>query len=133
MNEYRKIALPCRLPVAASAAGFGLPQYWLKTRRHPPPCEEMDMQDNRRRVLRQIGFGMAAGALGSLGAGMALAQAARFPSRPVRVIYPFTPGGLGDAAVRAIFEQVGAAWGQSVIIDNRAGAGGMIGADAVAK
>ena len=63
----------------------------------------------------------------------AAAQAAPYPSRPIRVIVPSSPGGGLDIVSRAVAQQLSAAWGQSVVIDNRAGAGGTIGPDIVAK
>lgn len=66
--------------------------------------------------------------------GVAGAQgAATFPSKTVRVIVPFTAGGPADSVTRFIAQRMADAWGQSVIVENRTGAGGMIGADAIAK
>lgn len=67
--------------------------------------------------------------------GLALAQAqlAAYPSKPIRLVVPFTPGGSTDILARAIGQELTRAWGQSVIIDNVPGAGGAIGADKVAK
>ncbi|WP_159916628.1 tripartite tricarboxylate transporter substrate binding protein [Pantoea sp. 18069] len=75
-----------------------------------------------------------AGGLGytSLGLGTALAQA-KYPSKAIRMIIPFTPGGSADILGRAIGHELTTAWGQSVIPENIAGAGGSIGADRVAK
>jgi tripartite-type tricarboxylate transporter receptor subunit TctC len=56
-----------------------------------------------------------------------------YPSRPIRIVVPSSPGGGLDFVARAVGQQLTAAWGQSVIIDNRAGAGGTIGPDLVAK
>ena len=56
-----------------------------------------------------------------------------FPSRPVKLIVPFPPGGSLDIVGRAIAQKLTEAWGQSVVVDNRPGAGGNIGADLVAK
>ena len=56
-----------------------------------------------------------------------------YPSKPVKVIVPWTAGQATDAAARAVAERLGAAMKQPFIIDNRAGAGGAIGSDAVAK
>ena len=56
-----------------------------------------------------------------------------FPSRPVRMIIPFPPGGGTDALARPIAQKLSELWGQQVIVDNRAGAGGIIGAQATAR
>ena len=63
--------------------------------------------------------------------GNALAQA--YPSKPIRFIVSFPPGGSADLMVRAIAPRMGDQLGQPVVVENRAGAGGMIGVDAVAK
>ncbi|HKU47240.1 MAG TPA: tripartite tricarboxylate transporter substrate binding protein [Burkholderiales bacterium] len=62
-----------------------------------------------------------------------LAHAQPWPSRPVRIVVPFPPGGGIDVAVRIVGERLTSALGQPVVIDNRAGAGGVIGTDAAAK
>jgi tripartite-type tricarboxylate transporter receptor subunit TctC len=64
-------------------------------------------------------------------AGPVLAQS--FPARPVRVVVPYPPGGPTDIVARVLFQQVAEATGQQFLIDNRAGAGGNIGAELVAK
>ncbi len=56
-----------------------------------------------------------------------------YPSRPIRLIIPFPPGGSNDVVGRLIAQQLTTRLGQQVVPDNRAGAGGMIGTDAVAK
>ena len=56
-----------------------------------------------------------------------------YPTRPIRFIVPFTPGGGNDTIARLIGQKLTAATGQQVIIDNRPGAGGAIGAEAAAK
>ena len=61
----------------------------------------------------------------------ALAQA--WPARPIRLIVPFPPGGGTDVISRQLAERIGAATGWTIVIENRAGAGGNIGLDAVAK
>ena len=56
-----------------------------------------------------------------------------FPSKPIKFIVPYAPGGTTDLVARVVGEKVGAALGQPVVVENRAGAGGNIGMDAVAK
>jgi tripartite-type tricarboxylate transporter receptor subunit TctC len=63
----------------------------------------------------------------------AQAQEAAFPQRPVRFVNNFPPAGPSDILARAVAEGLQAAWKQPVVVDNRAGAGGNLGADAVAK
>lgn len=60
------------------------------------------------------------------------AQAGTFPDRPVTLIVPFVPGGGTDTGARLIGQKLTAKWGQSVVIDNRGGAGGIVGVSAVA-
>ena len=62
-----------------------------------------------------------------------LCQAQGFPSRPVRIVVPQTPGGASDALARIVGQKLSEKWSQPVVIENRAGAGGNIGMDVVAK
>src|SRR5262245_61212883 len=57
----------------------------------------------------------------------------QFPNRPVRVVAPFPPGGTADYLSRLLTEKVSQTWGQQAIVDNRSGAGGVIGTEIVAK
>ena len=68
-----------------------------------------------------------------LALGTVLSQAQTFPTKPVRIVVPQTPGGASDALARIVGQKLSEKWGQPVVIDNRAGAGGNIGMDAVAK
>lgn len=62
-----------------------------------------------------------------------LAAAQDFPSRPLRIVVPFPPGGAGDMHSRLVAQRLATVLGQQVIVDNRAGASGNIGSDHVAK
>ena len=75
-------------------------------------------------------------ALGICVAGLSVAPAAlaqAYPTKPVRVVVPYPPGGVGDTTMRAIAQQLSESLGQPFVIDNKPGASQMIGADAVAK
>ena len=61
------------------------------------------------------------------------ASAQNFPTRPVRIIVPFAPGGAVDTVGRMVGQKLGDAWKQPVVVENRPGAGGIIAADMVAK
>ena len=63
----------------------------------------------------------------------ASAQAPAYPDRPIRIVVPFPVGGIADTFGREIGKKLTEVWGQPVLIDNRTGAGGNIGADIVAK
>jgi tripartite-type tricarboxylate transporter receptor subunit TctC len=77
---------------------------------------------------------LAAAALGAI-ASLAPTQgaAAEFPSKPIRIVVPFPPGGTTDVLARLIAPKLTEAWKHPVVIDNRAGASGMIGAEAIAR
>jgi tripartite-type tricarboxylate transporter receptor subunit TctC len=61
------------------------------------------------------------------------AHATDYPSRPIRIIVPFAPGGSLDLLARSLGPQVGSELGQPIVVENRSGAGGNIGIDAVAR
>ena len=73
----------------------------------------------------------AAGALLCM-SGAAIAQAP-FPSKPLRLVVPFSAGGGNDSVARVLADAMAKVLGQPMIVDNRAGAGGNIGTDHVAK
>ena len=63
----------------------------------------------------------------------ATSQAADFPTKPINLVVPFAPGGPTDAMARSLAMALRSSLGQPVIVDNRAGAGGVTGTDAIAK
>jgi tripartite-type tricarboxylate transporter receptor subunit TctC len=77
-----------------------------------------------------IGIGLLAAVL-ALSSAMAAAQA--YPQRPVRMLVPFGPGGVGDITARVVAQKMTTALGQQVVIDNRPGAGGIVATEIVAK
>ncbi len=85
----------------------------------------MKSQITRRQAL------VAGGGL--LGAAALPAQAQAFPQRPITLVVPFAPGGAVDNSARAVADRLGAVLGQTVVVENRAGAGGAIGTAMVAR
>jgi tripartite-type tricarboxylate transporter receptor subunit TctC len=66
-------------------------------------------------------------------AGAALAQAPKYPDKPIRIVVGFAPGGFTDVLARTIGQKLSTSLGQPVVVENKPGASGTIGADAVAK
>ena len=83
-------------------------------------------------LASQTRRGLLVAALALAASAPALAQPA-WPTRPVTIIVPFAAGGSTDVVARMVGEKLSAIWGQNVVVDNRAGAGGNIGAAAAAK
>ncbi|MFO1325196.1 MAG: tripartite tricarboxylate transporter substrate binding protein [Burkholderiales bacterium] len=65
--------------------------------------------------------------------GPAFAQSGPYPNRPIRLVVPFPPGGGADLTARTLAQKMGESMGQSIVVDNKPGANGSIGADQVAK
>lgn len=86
--------------------------------------------DACRQRRRLIGASAAALALAGL---PWAAQAQSFPSKALRIVVPFAAGGVGDLTARIVAARLATQLGQSVVIDNRPGAGGVVAADAVAR
>jgi tripartite-type tricarboxylate transporter receptor subunit TctC len=82
---------------------------------------------NRRRFA-----GLAAAAVAAPSLLLSRAQGADWPAKPVRVVVPFTPGGSTDITARLVSNRLQEVWGQSVVVENKPGAGGNIAADMVA-
>jgi len=91
--------------------------------KNPPLPEERI----RRTTLRWL---CGAIALASMAFG---AQAQEWPARPVRIVVPYPAGGAVDIVTRALADKLSTQWGQPVVVDNKAGAGGLIGSEAVSK
>ena len=84
----------------------------------------------RRLALRAVVGGILAGMAGVAGAQQAAQQ---YPSRPIKLILPTTPGGSVDNGARLLADKLREAWGQAVVVENRPGANTIIGTTAVAK
>lgn len=81
------------------------------------------------RMLRNMMLGI--GAALALLSGLAVAQ--DYPNRPVRMVVPFPAGAASDFLARVLGQKLGETWGQQIVVDNRPGAGGLIGGTVVAK
>jgi tripartite-type tricarboxylate transporter receptor subunit TctC len=79
------------------------------------------MSNRRTLLIAAIGSALAGTA------GVASAQA--YPSKPVRLVVPFAPGGTTDIVARVVSEKIGASLGQTMIVENKAGGGGSVGDD----
>ena len=83
-------------------------------------------------ALTRRNFGLLALTLVATLAPFENAAAQDFPLRPVRLIVPYAPGGSGDLIARLLGDKLSALWGQQVVVENRPGAGGLIGTETAA-
>lgn len=92
-----------------------------------------DWETQTMKICSVLAFALRLGCACGVALLCATAAAQSFPNRPVRIIVPQAPGGGLDISTRAIALKLAETWGQQVIVDNRAGANGIIGVEAVAK
>lgn len=92
------------------------------------------MFPSRRRALGRLSHGLAGAVALALAPAAALAQqAAPWPDKPIRLVVPYSPGGGTDILARHVAERLRQRLGQSVVVDNKPGANGVIGTEIVAK
>lgn len=92
----------------------------------------MNAFSHRRHTLRTV-LGAAALAVATFALPLAAQAQASYPDKPIRFVVPYPPGGGTDVVARIVQMRLQAALGQSVVIDNKGGAGGSLGTDIVAK
>jgi tripartite-type tricarboxylate transporter receptor subunit TctC len=90
-------------------------------------------RDARRTTLRAVARSLIGATALCVGLGAAAQTAGWQPSKPIRIVVPYTPGGSSDIIARAISDPLSKALGQTVIVENKPGANGNTGTDAVAK
>jgi tripartite-type tricarboxylate transporter receptor subunit TctC len=88
---------------------------------------------SRRRALRLVLPAVASMTGATLGSLPMAVRAQSWPARPIRLVIPFPPGGATDVIGRILAQRLGTQLGQQVLVENRPGAGGTLGSDAVAK
>jgi len=84
-------------------------------------------------MIKIIRHALAFGLAGFAALSAVVANAADYPTRPIRYVVAFAPGGINDIMARIVAQKLNESWGQAVIVDNRPGAGGNLAAGLVAK
>ncbi|KQT11637.1 LacI family transcriptional regulator [Ramlibacter sp. Leaf400] len=98
--------------------------------RRRPEAPQPTAQERSERALGRISLAIILGLLALSGRN---AAASEWPDKPVKIVIPFAAGGATDLLGRALANELGKIWKQSVVVDNRPGAGGALGAEVVAK
>ncbi len=93
------------------------------------PVPSLSTPSARRMILTVA----AAAGLGIAASSAQAQEPASFPSRPVKMVVPFPPGGAADTFARYLSDRLGRAWGQPMIVDNRPGGGGIVATQYTAK
>jgi tripartite-type tricarboxylate transporter receptor subunit TctC len=88
------------------------------------------MEKAMNSLWRLTALVLSAGLLTGAASGV---HAQGYPNKPIRIVVPYPPGGFNDTLARTVGQKLNEAWGQPVVVDNKPGAGTLIGTDAVAK
>ncbi|AEI81486.1 hypothetical protein UPF0065 (plasmid) [Cupriavidus necator N-1] len=104
---------------------------WLRRIRQNPIVKELCQDADAPWYRTSTAVAMFAFAIAPLA--MVPAHAEEWPNKPIRLVVPFASGGATDLLARAVAVELGKQWKQPVVVDNRPGAGGAVGAEAVAK
>lgn len=91
------------------------------------------IRSSRRRQFIQSSTAIGASVALPMGLSNSVQAQSSFPNRPIKLIIPFAPGGTTDIVGRLLAARLGPAFGQPIVVENRAGAGGTVGAEVIAK
>jgi tripartite-type tricarboxylate transporter receptor subunit TctC len=96
-------------------------------------CKKNEIERLKMKIRRNILKRLLGGSLFAVTSASARAQGVSFPTKSVRIIVPFPPGGPVDTTARALAAKLSQIWGQAVVVDNKSGANSVIGAEAASK